>query len=274
MQSMIFFFKKNIFLFLFIFSFHPLFSYDFTELDFSIAWQPFTFFHKVEGFETTTLDEYFERGQFITYQSNLRFRSGFCIGLGLGYDSGYDKNNNIVGKVSDVLANVGYDIFAIRISHGNSYSIKKTTVDLLFDTYEFDYYTPAPWYMFAGINYTYLESPLPLSPVGGDDYSIKAETQLYGIILGSDLFSFFINTPKFGVDFYPWWDGWILLSIGTTSFLDKKEYIYDIRVSYTGGILIGGGYLIDWCLGLGYNLDGGFTNLLHHGFVVRFGIKI
>ena len=251
----------------------PLFSFDFVDLDFSIAWQPITFFTKLED-GASSPDDFSERGQYFYYQSSLKFRSGLSLGFGLGLDSGYNKNNNIVGKFSDVLAHLGYNRFAIRVGHGNSDSIEKTTVDLLMDTYGIDYYTPAPWYMFAGINYTYLSSPLPLSPVGGDEYHINAISQLYGIILGSDLFNYFINTKKIGLEFYPWWDGWILLSLGTTEYQDQKEFVFDFRIAYTGGLLIGGGISkLNWCLGLGYNVDGGLS-LLHHGFVVRFGIKI
>jgi hypothetical protein len=251
----------------------PLFAVDF---DFSVAWQPISFFHRVYGTEPTSLfgDEFFEKGQYFTYQSSLRFRSGLNLGFGFGWDSGYDVNNNVVGLVSDVLAFIGYDRFSIRVSHGNSHSIGKTTVDLLMDTYGIDPFTPAPWYMFAGINYTYLESPLPLTSIGGEGYNINAVTHLYGIILGSDLFSYFINKPKNGIEFSFWWDGFISLGIGTTTYQENTEFAWDFRVSYTGGILIAGGSRINWCLGLGYNVDGGFTNLLHHGFVVRFGIKI
>jgi len=268
--------KKIIFFGLFTLIILPICAFDSADIDFSIAWQPVTFFSKVNSDGPTILfDEKAERGQYYTYQSSLKFRSGLNIGFGLGFDSEYNKNNNIVGIMSDILATMGYKRFAVRTGHGKSDNINKTTVDLLIDTYGIDYYTPAPWYMFAGINYTYLESPLPYSPVGGDDYNIQAVTQLYGIILGSDLFSYFINKNKINtVEFYPWWDGWINLGIGKTIYQDTEEFVYDIRVSYTGGVLMGGGSKVNWCLGLGFNLDGGVTNLLHYGFVTRFGIKM
>ena len=252
----------------------PLYAFDFVDLDFSIAWQPITFFSKINGGDATDLSDYFEIGQYLIYQSSLKFRQGLSLGFGIGFDSGYDKNNNAVGKISDVLANIGYKRFAIRVGKGNSFSIEKTTVDLLMDTYGTDRYTPAPWYMFAGINYTYLASPLALTSVGGENYNINAVTELYGIILGSDTFSYFIHAPKNKkVEVYPWWDGYISFGIGTTKYLGEKEFSYDFRVSYNGGILIGGGSKINWCLGLGYNVDGGLS-LLHHGFVIRVGLKV
>ena len=253
----------------------PTYAFDFLDLDFSIAWQPFTFFYKINEEGATDLHDYFERGQYTTYRASLKFRKGLNLGFGIRYDSEYNKNNNIVGKFSDIMANIGYNRFDIRVGHGNSNSIEKTTVDLLMDTYGLDSFTPAPWYMFFGFNYTYLSSPLPLSPLGGYYYSIDAETQLYGIVSGSDLFNYFINAPKSNdVEFYPWWDGYITLGLGTTKYLGRSEFVYDFRVTYTGGLLIGGeANLFNWCLGLGYNVDGGLK-FMHHGLVARFGIKM
>jgi len=266
--------KKIFLLNIIFFLCFPIFAFDFVDLDFSIAWQPTTFFSQINEDGATDMSDYFERGQYLLYQASLKFRQGLSLGFGLGYDSGYNKNNNIVGKISDILANIGYKRFAIRVGHGNSNSIEKTTVDLLMDTYGIDRYTPAPWYMFVGINYTYLVSPLSLSPIGGDNYYINSITEHYGIILGSDTFSFFIHVPKNKIEIFPWWDGFISFGIGTTKYNETKEFTFDFRVSYNGGILIGGETkTLDWCLGLGYNVDGGLT-LLHHGFVIRFGLTI
>jgi len=266
--------KKIIGIVLLYFLALPLFAFDFVDLDFSVSYQPVTFFTKINNEDTTDLSDFIERGQYMTYQSSLKFRQGLSLGFGIGFDSGYNKNNNFIGKVSDILANVGYKHFAIRVGRGNSLSIRKTTVDLVMDTYGIDKYTPAPWYMFVGINYTYLISPLPLTSIGGYNYNINAITELYGIILGSDTFSYFIHAPKVKkIEFYPWWDGFITFGIGTTKYQGIKEFSYDLRVSYNGGILIGGGTKLNWCLGLGYNVDGGLS-LLHHGFVVRFGLKM
>jgi len=273
--------KKTFFLIYFIILAMPLIALDTLDLNFSIAWKPYTSWNSSKKFWLNEENEVkldLDRGQYFIFWSNLRHRSGFNLGFGLNIDSGYKKNDNLVGYLSDILAYLGYENYSIRVAHGkftgsetyagitDKFSGELTSVDLLMDY--------IPGYLFFGINYTYLSVPAILTK---SNLSIKAgatETHLYGIVIGSDTFSEFINYDTHS-NYGLWLEGWLSFGMGFAKHdkTDEKAFGWDIRADYTLGLLIGGGEKSKFCLGLGYNINGGVA-LLHHGFIVRIGMKI
>jgi hypothetical protein len=258
----------------------PLIALDNLDLNFSIAWKPFNSWNNSKKFWLNEEDEVkldLDRGQYFLFWSNLKHRSGFNFGFGLNIDSGYKKNDNLVGYLSDILAYLGYENYSIRVAHGkltgsetytgvtDKFSGELTTVDLLMDL--------IPGFYFLGINYTYLSTPVILTKSNLSMKSGIAKTNLYGIVMGSDTFSLFINYDMHSI-WYFWLEGWLSLGMGTAKHdkTSEKAFAWDIRTDYTLGLLIGGGKNIKYCLGLGYNVNGGLA-LLHHGFIMRIGMK-
>jgi len=272
--------KKKILLIYLIILAMPLIALNNLDLNFSIAWKPYTSWNSSKEFWLGKENEVIldlDRGQYFIFWSNLKHRSGFNFGFGLNIDSGYKKNDNLVGYLSDILAYLGYENYSIRVAHGeftgsetsagisDKFFGELTTVDLLMDY--------IPGYLFFGINYTYLAIPVILTKSNLSIKSGIAKTNLYGIVMGSDTFSEFINYDTHS-NFGLWLEGWLSLGVGSAKHdkTTEKAFAWDIRADYTLGLLVGGGKKIKYCMGLGYNINGGLA-LLHHGFIIRIGMK-
>ena len=108
-------FKVTIFLLLLMLPI-SVFGLNSLDLNFSVAYQPFVSFGNVlMGFDNMKLD--YNKGQGISFFTDLKHRSGFNFGFGFGIDTGYKKNDNIVGILSDVLAYIGMKNFSVRVTH-------------------------------------------------------------------------------------------------------------------------------------------------------------
>ena len=151
------------------FSILPLASLHGLDIEISVAYQPFTNWKNV-FIGDDYYDYNYDKGQYIVYQSNLQLRSGLSFGFGLGYSSGYNINDNVIGIFSDILAYLGYRQFFVKVANGtipgnmskkkspsypfigvenNNFRGELTTVDLI---YEGDLF-------YFGLRYKYLTLP-------------------------------------------------------------------------------------------------------------------
>jgi hypothetical protein len=246
-----FFMRKKI-LFFFALVFLSSFSLYSLDLETSVTYQPSIFTKTM--FPDGNYDVAYGPGQQIIYQAGLNFRSGFNFGFGIKYDSGYDINDNLVGKAADVMGYLGFKYFTVKISHlsipgkatfisiGNNpwdiqpadgqpeireFESKKTSVELLLDLSgllsEGEYVN----FFYVGLYYAYSVYPKYTSfkkditnwyggQSGGQFYHTERTAQTYGVVCGIDGFSYMINHQEDeNIALNGWFEGWFVLGFGT-----------------------------------------------------------
>jgi len=292
--------KKVFFIMFFLTSSISLYSID---LNMSFSYQPFCIFTPLIGLEEKKHTITYDIGQYMIYQADLKHRSGFSLGFGLGFNSGYDINDNVIGHISDLFAFLGFKQFQIRVSTWKlpgsitllhteqladgqfaerKFNSKRTTVELLYIDVGFVY----------GIYYQHLQW-------AGSDYVVKGYEELYyhtdrivptyGIVVGGDSFSMFLNDGyamfkklENETSFDLWLEtlAYIGFGLGTEKSIDGKyetraEKI-DLNSFLTLGITIGrANNRTRFMAGLGYNIElMAFPEFgLRHGAIGRIGAK-
>jgi hypothetical protein len=293
--------KKAIFILVFTISSFSLYGFDSLDLDFSVSYQPLTFTYAFKMFSFSDSDYYdliyHTPGQFMVYQAGLKHRSGFNFGFGLKYDSGYKKDDNVIGNFSDVLAYLGFKGFQIRVTQLNTpftiilnpsfitedqnrienFTQKRTTVELLYNFRDPD------WEIFyVGIYYQSYDGIPNIVDRYGRVYFMNdtLSSSSYGFVLGMDTFSqIYDNNGKF--DIGVWVELWLYAGLSPSagdfgSKIESNVYrvpLLDYRFNSIYGVTFGWGKRTKLVAGIGYNfeLDWG---LLRHGAIVRGGIRL
>lgn len=281
--------KKIIVILVLILLSNQLFSLD---IDINVSYQPYTFVWDIQSLgENSRYNMSFDTGHYMVYQAGLKHRSGFNLGFGLSYNSGYDLNDNLIGHFSDVLAYLGFKGIMTRVTYtrlpGNititgdvpdgqartrSFNAKRTTVELFYNPYDED------WSMYYfGLYYMNANSPSVTENYG----HIETTSNLYGIVFGMDTLTDFIqkidsNYGSFTFDV--WSEMWLYFGLGggNSKSIDNKYnndnvFSLDFRVNATLGLLFGGGGKFNVFGGIGYNVD--VSAGILHGFIGRVGIK-
>ena len=318
--------KKHLWTLFFVFSSLSLPALDLRwDLDISFSYQPFSFVKDfgsgIYGKDKTIIyedvfEEYYyydeknnlitigefnvpkyniihdKFGHYTAYQAELKHRSGFNLGFGFSYDSGYKIDDNFVGHIADILGHLGFQVFSIRVTNFSlpgkvifydfetkqsttrAFTNRRTTVELLYNFYkDYDWYwdwnddwegEPTGWSL--GIYYQ------NASLAGEKTESIYHS---YGIMFGFDNFSAFLKAydllaEKYyygGFHFGFWTEIWWRLGFG-------GPILFDYYGDTTFGALFAVGkdensFLLG---GIGYNFE---MNLgaLRHGLIIRAGIK-
>jgi hypothetical protein len=272
------------------------------DLDIGAEYVPYAFVFDPWNFgDTDTHNSNFDTGQYIVYRAGLKHRSGFNVGLGLGYNSGYDIDNNFIGQFSDLLAFLGYKQFNIRVTNSRipgsitligdladeqprtrRFTATRTTVELLYNFESDDY--PMTLLGLYYLNSTGASS-MQVNRGSYDGSELYAHSEIignvYGIVWGMDMLSEFIykidhNNGGFSVG--GWFDMWMYFGLGggiektiDNKYENDNVFTLDFRVNSTLGLLFGGGKKTKIFVGLGYNVD--VSAGIIHGFIGRIGLR-
>ena len=291
---------KRIFLVIVIFTFFFSSALYSLYLDFSISYQPFVFSYiftfLLDSDDSDRVNMVLhEPGQFTVYQAALKHRSGFNLGFGVSYDSGYRENDNVVGYFSDVLAWLGFKQFTIKTTFFSQpfiaifplsgiaqeqerireFTSKRTTVELFWNPHN-RRGKPSEYYF--GIYYQNADFPKIIERGGRYFFTNdRVSFPSYGIVFRVDTFSHLMDTSESGI--FPWAEAWLYAGVGEWDFSDKVDTIQigqfpiDYRLNSIFGALIILGEKRKISAAIGYHSELDWF-ILRHGFIMRAGIRL
>lgn len=281
--------KLGLILFIFFILWQPLFGdEDENKIYFSTSVQPYTFwgpyfFLSLMGygpfFSGSDVSWEYLPSTITSYEINLKHRSGFSFGSIVGVNIDYEKDDNIVGRIANIMGIIGYKNLNLRVEQGNIPMIVKYDVTNFLDlsnwiyidtskTYKTNgkYYNVELLYQFipglgAGIGYTYLSIPLP-SDLNIETIFNSSLNDYNTINIMGYIDTFRMHLQDFSYDIFNLWLEYrAAFGIGLNMITIRS----DLTVGFFLAFNVGNG---SCGIGIGYNYTGE-TFLQHHGPVIR-----